>query len=146
MRRRSKRRDGVAKSQLLLWSSREVEGPLIPLPRDPGKSSEYVFMQPVRENANPTAYFRRPIHRYINRPASSIRLRYEQILHPPCSLHSPDNLHTIITITGDHGKWDLRYTQKPTRFVFTYFFWQYLVLLPVFTNNIWSYFIMYGPP
>ena len=47
-------------------------------------------------------------------PVHSYALNSVRTLPPPTR---PDKV-----ITGDHNKWDLRYTQKPTRYIFTYFY------------------------
>ena len=65
----------------MLSTSCEVKGPLVPVPRDPRKSSKYTFVHPTRENIISTAYFRRSICLYINHTVSSIRLWYERIPH-----------------------------------------------------------------
>ena len=40
-------------------------------------------------------------------------------------------LLSLPPVTGDHSKQDLRYTQKP-------------IHLPIFTNNIWSYLLLWS--
>ena len=48
--------------------------------------------------------------------------------------HGRTGLHLhrfcLVPVTGDHNKWDLRYTRKP-------------IYLHFFTNNIWSYLLRF---